>query len=362
MDFSLSEEQAMIRGTLSRFIAKRYGANEHRAYRAEPLGYDARNFATLAELGLFALPFSEASGGMGASLADIAVLIESLGHGLVVEPVLSRVLLAGCLLDRVGSDAARAAWMEDIVLGHRSLALAHGESSGGEPLIVRAGRLTGAASYVLDALGADGLAVICRNEAGQLKLAVVEVGAPGVVMKPFRLADGSWAAEVVFDEAVIDELQLSDCPPHQLSRLIAEASVAASAEMVGIMQRLLDDTVAYVQTRRQFGQPIGKFQAVQHRAARMFIAVEQSRSLLLKAVLTSPEDAAWPLAVASCRAFIADAALDVAHDAVQLHGGIGITDEVAVSFGHRRLMVLRKLFGAASPLLVGTVTPALEAA
>lgn len=352
MDFTLSEDQTMIRDMLSRFIARRYGAGEQRACRAEPLGYSVDNLASLAELGLFSLPFPEKAGGLGGSLADLAMLMEGLGHGLVVEPVLSRVVIAARLLALAGSDEVCAAWHERAITGAASLALAHHERSGAGATVLDGGRLSGTKSFVLDAVGVDAWIVTCRDASRHFSplMAVVAAGTPGVTVQPYRIADGSLAADVTFDGVEVTPANVCPYLTEAFDFAMAEAAVAAAAEMLGVMQRLLDDTVAFVQTREQFGQPIGKFQSVQHRAARMFIAVEQARSLVLKAALVGRDEAGWLPAVRSCCAFIAEAALDLAHDAVQLHGGIGITDELAVSFGHRRILVLRKLFAPGGPL------------
>jgi alkylation response protein AidB-like acyl-CoA dehydrogenase len=346
MDFTPTEEQIMLRDMLQRFVQERYCANEHRAYRAQPGGFSADNYTMLADLGVLGLPLSTEVGGFGGGLSDTCVMMEALGHGLVVEPVLSRIVVAARILDSSGFTASKSSWLGDIVAGRRAVAFAHRDQDTRMPATIDpAGRLIAAKSFALDAVNADALLITCRDETGATKLALVSARGEGVRVNAFRLVDGSMAADVVIDHVVIDQENIADCSHVQLKQLFTFAAVAACAETLGIMQRLLDDTVTYAKDRRQFGKPIGTFQAVQHRAARMFIAVEQSRSLVLKASLMAQDDiAAWQKAAKSCVRFVNDAALDIAHDAVQLHGGIGITDELAVSFGHRRLLVLRTLF------------------
>jgi alkylation response protein AidB-like acyl-CoA dehydrogenase len=209
-------------------------------------------------------------------------MMEALGYGLVVEPVLSRIGLAARILDGCAPAMDNATLLGDIISGRRAVALAHRDHDRQSPAIVdAAGRLTGKKSFVLDAGGIDVLLVTCRTGDGALKLALVSPDDDGVCMETFRLTDGSLAADIGFDHVAIDEKNIAACAQAHLDHAFAFAAVAACAEMLGIMQRLLDDTVAYVQDRQQFGKAIGKFQAVQHRAARMFIAVEQSRSLVL---------------------------------------------------------------------------------
>jgi alkylation response protein AidB-like acyl-CoA dehydrogenase len=347
MNFELSEEQAMLRDMLQRFAADRHGAEQRRAWRALPHGFSPGNRATLAELGILALPIPADRGGLGGTLVDIIVVMEALGHGLVADPVLIPDMLASPILAELFGPGSPC----DLV------ALAHSYTR--DPAHIDAkGRLSGSKNFVPYADAANTLLVTCMRASDPV-ICLVPNDAPGVVREDRRLVDGSHASTIRFEGVEVPADRCLPCSPELLADAIRKASVAASAEMLGIMQRLFDTTRDYVRTRHQFGAPIGSFQAVRHRMARLFILVEQARSLVLKAALTPTEDAAWPRAVESCRMYLEDASIDLAHGCVQLHGGMGITDEIDITEGHKRLLVLRRLFSADGPYPLPAVATSL---
>ena len=321
MNLALSDEQAMVRDMVRRFLADRYDATTMAKGPMSPVDWRA-----LCELGLFALLMPEQGGGLGGGPAEVMIVSEEMGRALAITPLAEAVLLCGRAI--IGSPAAER-WSERLMQGDALLAFA----PGGELID---GRLFGPAAIVRDGMDAD--AFVVETEAGELLL--LDAQGDGVRRTPVRLVDGSMAANVHFDAAEAAPL----APPPGLwkeARTLADLSIVA--ELVGAMAILLDLTVDYVRQRRQFGKPIGSFQVVQHRCARLYILLEQSRSLLLKAAMVETE--ARVRAVTAAKAYIGNAALKLAEEAVQLHGGMGVTDELAVGRGLRRVLLLSRVHG-----------------
>lgn len=321
MDLAPSGEQAMVRDTVRRFLADRYDATN---MAKAPMSRE--DWRALGELGLFAFLLPESAGGMGGGAAEIMIVAEELGRALAITPLAESVVLCGRL---VATGAADRRWSEALSQGEAVLAFARaGEVSGDT--------LTGGVGIVRDGMAAS--AFVVTSGAG--RLALIEAAAAGVDRRPVRLVDGSIAADVRFDGAAMTPLEGGSL---DIDTAVALAELAIVAEMVGAMGTLLDLTVEYVQQRKQFGKSIGSFQAVQHRCARLYAMLEQSRSMLLKAALVG--EGARRSAVTAAKAYICDAALKLAEDAVQLHGGMGVTDELAVGRGLRRVLLLSRLFG-----------------
>lgn len=320
MNLTPGDEQAMVRETVRRFLADRHDTSS-----MGKAAMSSDDWLALGELGLFAFLLPDRLGGMGGSAADIMVVAEELGRSLAIAPLAEGVLLAGELIARGGTEAQVERWSTPLAQGEAILGFARGGT-------VMAGRVSGHVGLIRDGMAAA--AFIVALDAGGAVL--VEAEAPGVHRRPVRLVDGSIAADVVLDDAVAEPLDVS---PGDIDTATALAELAIVAELVGAMTTLLDQTVDYVKQRKQFGKPIGSFQVIQHRCARLYIALEQSRSILLKAALGGRG------AVTAAKAYIDEAALRLAEDAVQLHGGMGVTDELAVGRGLRRVLLLSRLFG-----------------
>jgi alkylation response protein AidB-like acyl-CoA dehydrogenase len=354
VDFSLTEEQMLLRDLIERFASDRYELADRARCRAEPAGYAADNWAALAELGLLGLPFSAADGGLDGGAVEIITLMEGIGRGLVVEPVLEEVILAAGLLAEAGDERQRAAWMEPVIAGEKHLGLAHFEPAARFDLASvatvarRAGdswRLDGEKHLVLAAGNADAFIVTAREsgDAGDFGLYLVDRDAPGVGKREFRLADGSMAAALKFDGAPAGERLAGG--GDAFARVVDRTRIAACAEMLGIMSRLFDATLEYVRNRKQFGAPLGSFQVIQHRLADLYVGVEQSRSQLLRAALAAEASPDFARAVAGMKSYIASAAVQVGEECIHLHGAMGTTDELAIGHGHKRILVLATLFG-----------------
>ncbi|WP_375194469.1 acyl-CoA dehydrogenase family protein [Sphingobium sp.] len=321
MNVALSDEQLMVRDMVRRFLADRYDA----ATMAKgPMSPD--DWRALGELGLFALLTPEQAGGLGGGAVEVMIVSEEMGRALAITPLAEAILLCGRAL---AADPAAGSWSDRLMQGDALLTFVQGGK-------VVDGRLSGLVDIVRDGMEADGFVV--ETEAGRLLL--VDGQESGVRREPVRLVDGSMAAKVRFDAAQAQPLTVS---ANMWAEAQALTGLSIVAELVGAMATLLDLTVDYVRQRHQFGKPIASFQIVQHRCARMYTWLEQSRSLLLKAAMV--EEEARVRAVMAARAYIGDAALKLAEEAVQLHGGMGVTDELAVGRGLRRVLLLSRLHG-----------------
>ena len=357
MDFSLSEEQLLLRESVEKYVADHGGVERHRQLSQSVLGFSAEAWQSFAELGWLALPFAEDDGGLGGSVTDLMVLSESLGKALVREPYLHCAVTCGGLLSIAGSAEQKARWIPDLIEGQSQWAFAFAEAGSGFDIsavdtraaVVDGGyQLTGDKVTVLNGHAADFLIVTAQLE-GELALFVVPGEQPGIQRKPFTAVDGSRGAALSFDGARVDGEAMLGQPGQSLGYIdhaLHRAIVALGAESLGAMQVLLETTVAYTKTREQFGQAIGRFQALQHRMADMYLKLEETRSLLYNAAILLEEgDADAPAACAALKVKLAEAGRFISHESVQLHGGIGMTDELIVGHLFKRLLLLAKLYG-----------------
>lgn len=330
MNFDLSENQELFRATVERFCGGGDVATRH-ARRRHPGGIDRDAWSELAGLGLVALAATEADGGLGGSLADCAVVARALGQGLAVEPWLECAFLPARLL-------AGDTLLESVLSGDRLATLAWAEPGrrfGLEAVatVAGAGRLSGEKTFVSCGAAADLFLVTARHQGGTAVFAVPR-DAAGVTVTPYAAADGSEAALLSLENVVVNAPLGTS-----LAAVIDDARILAAAEIAGLAQRLFDDTLAYVKTREQFGQPIGRFQVIQHRLVDAYARVEAMQSAVLRALL-KPDTP--PAAV---KAFVAEEAQWVGQQAVQLYGGMGMTDELPVGHALKRIITLSKLFG-----------------
>lgn len=341
MEFELGESRILYQSTVERFVGS-FDSVERNAQRGEPAGFSRARWTEMAELGLFALPVAEGQGGIGGDAGDCAVVAQAIGHGVAVDPWVECGFWPAFLLQGRAFD-------EGVATGNRLCAVAFSEPhldgrwTPETTVANRLGdryRLSGEKRLVLGGAGAD-LFLVTADFHGETLCFLVSSAGAGVDVRPYRLVDGSNAAVLTLDNVLLtaDDLVASS---DRLRRSVVAAMLMASAEMVGLSQRLFDETLAYVKTREQFGQPIGRFQVIQHRMVDHYVALEKMRSTLLWAI-----DEGWDGRadrIAGAKAFIARLARDVAHDAIQLHGGMGITDELLVSHATKRIILLSRLF------------------
>lgn len=329
MNLQPSEEQQLLRDMIGRFLGDRCAAQD---LGRGPMPRD--EWSSLAELGLFAFLLPGSGGGMDARAQDAVIVAEELGRALAITPLAESILIAADLIARHGTSEQVARWVRPVLEGEALVVPAFGDG-----VALHDGRLVGHCPFVRWGADADALAVMTGDD-----LYVVARDADNLAITPVRLADGSMAAMI---ELAGCEGEVIGLPPGELARSVAVGQLAYVAEMVGAMDMLLGHTTGYVQQRVQFGAPIASFQAVQHRIARMFVVLEQARSLLIKAAVADRDDPGFERGVLAAKAYVADAAQRLAEDAVQLHGGIGVTEELPVGRGLRRVIVLARLFGGA---------------
>ena len=362
MDLSLNEEQELLKKSVARFAQENYSVEKRRALRDTEEGFVPDFWQRFADLGWLALPFKEEDGGIGGSAIDVMVLMEELGRGLVVEPYLVNIVICGAFLSR-GDTEQRARWLPPLIAGQSQWAFACAEFSSGynfADVAVTAVvdgdgfRLGGEKISVLNGHLAENCVVTARTSGAQrdsqgVGLFVVNLNAEGVSRKTYPLVDGSRGADLSFDNVHVDASQVIGPPGSALpviEDVVAEASVAMGAEALGAMDALLEQTVEYCKTREQFGQPIGKFQALQHRMVDMYLHCQAMRSLLYYAAIARNENRADAIkAAAGLKVKLGEASRFVSQQAVQLHGGIGTTDELGVSHYFKRLLLLNTLFG-----------------
>jgi alkylation response protein AidB-like acyl-CoA dehydrogenase len=360
MNFNYTEEQLALQDTLRRFIAKDYSFEHRRALAKSADGFDREAWKTFADFGILALPFHEDFGGLNGSAIDTMLVMEMLGRGLALEPYVSTVVLCGGLIRDAGSAAQQEALLPAIAGGELMLALAHHEPGGRYELdrvattAIPAGsgwQLNGAKAVVLGAPSADKL-LVSANDGTGISLFVVDAKAAGVALRAYPTQDGARAADIRLTDVAVGTDALIGTAGNALpviERALDYANAALCAEAVGIMSALNEITLEYLKTRKQFGVPIGNFQALQHRMADMVIATEQARSMAtLAAVRVDSADAAErSRSVAAAKAYVSQSARLVGQQAVQLHGGMGVVDELNVSHYFKRMTMIGMTFGDA---------------
>ena len=366
MNFDLSEEQQLLGDSLKRYLTNEYSIDARAKIVASPTGWSETVWAAFAEMGLLGVPFAEEYGGFGGTAVDVMLVMEALGEGLVVEPYWVNVALAGRLIARASSEEQRKQILPALIQGKRRLAFAHGERSARYDLChvgARAKRsgsgytIEGEKRAVLHGAAADSLIVSARTSGGDtdpagISLFLVDRAAAGLTLKDYRTIDELRAADVWLSEVTVPAEALLGAEGQALP-LIEEAADYATAllcaEAVGAIRFANETTLEYLKTRRQFGVPIGSFQALQHRMVDMVISYEQARSMsCLACVKVDTAGAAERRrAVSAAKIKVADACRHVSQEAVQLHGGMGMTEELKVSHTFRRLTMISQTFGDA---------------
>jgi alkylation response protein AidB-like acyl-CoA dehydrogenase len=355
VNFDLTEDEEMLKALAERFVGNQYDMERRRTYQSGSAGFSATNWALLGELGLIAAPFAEDDGGLGLDATGIATVFEALGRGLVVEPLIENVVLAARLFAATAGEPLRSAWLPRLLSGEARIALAHAEMAGrpGRLWIETQARtngagvrLSGAKAYVPAGGGVDGYLVSARQsgapgEAGGVALYLVAADAPGLSSQTWRLADGSVAVSLALDNVAAQPGFTGEDGAARIEAAETLASLARSAEALGVMQRMFGETQDYLRTREQFGAKLASFQAIQHRMVAQYAAIEQCRALLNLALVSSRSDD-FAEAVHGLRAFIAPASVALGHEMIQFHGGMGITDELAIGYAHKRLLVLSR--------------------
>ncbi len=359
MDFNYSNEQLALQETLQRFIGRDYGFERRRELARSPLGFSAEAWAQYADLGLLSLPFPEEFGGLGGNAVDIMLVMELVGRGLLLEPFSSTVVMCGGLIRDAASESLKRSMLPRIGAGELKLALACYEAAGRYELSrvectavrgTEGWRISGRKTVVLDASSADYFLVSARTGGDSaddhgISLFLVGREAAGVTTFAYPTQSGGRAADLHLVDVAVDASALIGAPGEGLAvveHAVDRGIAALCAEAVGIIVALNEATLNYLKTRKQFGVPIGKFQALQHRMADMFIAAEQARSMaVIAAVYADSDDAAERRrAVSGAKAYIGQAARFVGQQAVQMHGAMGVVDDLIVSHYFKRLTMI----------------------
>src|SRR5258708_17014224 len=369
MDFSYTEEQTLLRNSVSKYLADNYKYESWRKFTRGEIGGDLKHWKQFAELGLLAAPLPEAHGGLGGGAVETLIVMEEFGKSLVVEPYIPTVVVGGGLLARAGSDSLKSEWIGKIAEGQTIIAFAFAESQGRYNLadLKTVANKQGAA-FVLNghkavvAAGpwADQLVVTARTggsqrEARGVTVFLVDKKSKGVSSRDYPTVDGHRASEITFENVEVSAsrvIGIVDDGLPVVEQVVDEAIAATCAEACGAMKILVDSTVEYSKQRKQFGVPIGKFQVLQHRMVDMFMNCEQAVSITLMITLKLDEsDADRAKAASAAKAHIGKTSRFVGQQAIQIHGGMGMTDELNIGHYFKRLTVIHNLYGSAAPPL-----------
>ena len=366
MDLTLSDEQRLLRESADRFVSETYDADHRRRQASDPLGFSAAIWKQFADLGWLALPISENYGGLGGGAIETGILMEAFGRGLVSEPYLSTVVLGAALISECGSEAQKQALLPKIADGSLYLAFAHSERAARFDLAKVATtasktsdgwRLDGQKTAVLDGNAAGQIIVSARvagdnGTPGKLCLFLMPAGMPGLASHDFPRLGGGRACNLDLRDVRLPADAFlgdgSDALP-AIEAVVDRAMAALGAEAVGIMQTLLDTTLEYTKMRKQFGRPLSANQVIRHRLADMAMQCDEARSMALRAALmVDAEPTPRSRAASGAKAKIGKCARFVAEQSVQLHGAMGVTEELDIGSYFKRLLAFDTLFGGSA--------------
>lgn len=364
MDFDLTEEQRLLKESVDGLLTDSYDFDARKKYQKEKGGWSKTVWSKLAEQGLLGLPFAEDDGGIGAGAVETMIVMEALGKALVLEPYLATVVIGGGFLRHGGSAEQKAAHIPGIIDGSKTFAFAQLEKNSRYDVadVSTTAKKKGAGwvidgekFVVLNGENADTLIVTARTAGNRtdksgIGVFIVPADARGVTRKGYPTQDGLHAADITFTGVEVDGSAVIGEAGNGLpliERVVDEARTAMCAEAVGAMDESLKTTVEYLKTRKQFGVAIGTFQTLQHRAADMFVALEQARSMSMFATMAADFDNAKERAraVAAAKVQIGKSGKFIGQQSIQLHGGIGMTQEAKIGHYFKRLTMIENTFG-----------------
>ncbi|WP_028222465.1 acyl-CoA dehydrogenase family protein [Paraburkholderia oxyphila] len=361
MDFNFSEEQLMLKDGAERYVQQEYGFDARARIAAGQEGFSREHWSAYAELGWLGLTMPEDVGGLGCSFVETAIVMEALGHGLALEPVVQTALLCATIIERGDAQHLRGTLLPSVIEGKLLLSLADSEAGSRYKVGCTAKTfarktasgylISGAKTLVIAGASADALLVTARvdDESQGTGVFLVDRRTPGVTWRPYQLLDGSRAADFDLHDVEVGEDALI-VGPQRAEAVLTEATelaiLASVAESLGVMEAVMTMTAEYIKGRSQFGQPIGKFQALQHRMAEMFVATQGARSMLYCGIAHLKRPAAERSRVISAAKAVAGRANRfVCAQGIQLHGGMGLTDEYPVGHYFRKMSMMEKMFG-----------------
>jgi hypothetical protein len=345
MNFDFNEDQRALTDTVQRFVARDYTFEKRRAIRDADPGWSREVWQALADLGVLALNIDEDYGGLGYGPQETGLVMGAFGAGLLLEPYLAGAVIAPALIRRAASADFQEQWLPAIATGTTIVVLAHADARS-EPVTEINGNLSGRKAVVAHGSCADLLLVSARTADGGTGLFAVTPNAEGVSLRDYPTLDGQRAADIILNNAPAARIDAGGA----LDAIDAALDIglaALCAEAVGIMDATIAATTDYLKTRQQFGQPIGRFQALQHRMADMLLHLEQARSMSYLAAMhcTDENTAARQRTLSAAKVTLGQACRFVAQNAVQLHGGMGMTDELILSHWFKRLTAIEMSFG-----------------
>lgn len=364
MDFSYSEEQQMLRDSVSKFVTQDYDWDTRVAIVDSELGYSKDNWKLFAELGWLMVPFKEEDGGLGGTNVDIVGLMEELGKGIVVEPIVPTVILGGGLIAEAGSAAQKEELLGQLMAGELQLSFAYNEPQSRYNLADVATKaeksgdnyvINGHKAVALNAQNADKIIVAVRTSGDQrdengISLLMVDKDTAGLRLNGYATVDGQRGAEVFFDNCTVPASNLLGEEGNALpviEKVIDRATLAVCAEAMGAMEVSYKKTVEYTKTRKQFGVTISVFQALQHRMTEMFIEHEQAKSIVLMAAMQSDNAGGIDQkSISAAKSRVGRAARLVGQESIQIHGGIGVTEELDVGHFFKRLTTIQFSYGS----------------
>ena len=365
MDFSYTQEQKMLQESVQKFVQKSYDFETRNKIMASEHGYSDENWQLFAELGWLTVAFSEADGGFGASMVDLMLMMDEFGKAMLVEPFVPTTILGGGLISALGSAEQRAEFIPQIMEGGLQLACAYGEASSRYNLAsvattakVKGDSVTidGLKVAVLNGSNANKLLVVARESGARddregISVFMVDAEAPGVSIQAYKNIDGKMSAQVNFEAvkvSVTARLGAAGGAIGALETVIDRATVAVSAEATGALEAMLQKTVEYSKVRKQFGTAIGTFQALQHRMVDMVIECQLARSIVIRAAMkldSGDAEVEKARAVSAAKSRVGKAIRKVSQEAIQIHGGIGMTDELDVAHLFKCVTAQAMMFG-----------------
>ncbi len=365
MNFELSEEQKMIQQSVERFVQENYDLPKRVEISSKDPGYSKDYWGSMAELGWLGLPFNEEDGGFGGNQIDTLVIMEQFGKGLVLEPFLANVVLGGGAIQMGGSEELKKEILPSLIEGTKQVTLAYAEQQSRFDLedVATSARLdgdkyiiNGQKSMVLNAESADHLVIVTRTSGGQvdeegITLFLVDSDTKGLEKQNFPTVDGLRASEITLENVEVGiERIIGDIDKgFEILKAVSNNGILAlCAEAVGAMEILYKDTVEYTQQREQFDHPLSDFQVLQHRMVDMFMEYEQCKSLLFRATMETIQDPEMAQkTIHALKHLIGKSGIFVGENAVQLHGGMGVTEELRIGHFFKRLLVIDSQFGNA---------------
>ena len=365
MNFELSEEQKMIQQSVERFVQENYDLPKRVEISSKDPGYSKDYWGSMAELGWLGLPFNEEDGGFGGNQIDTLVIMEQFGKGLVLEPFLANVVLGGGAIQMGGSEELKKEILPSLIEGTKQITLAYAEQQSRFDLedVATSARLdgdkyiiNGQKSMVLNAESADHLVIVTRTSGGQvdeegITLFLVDSDTKGLEKQNFPTVDGLRASEITLENVEVGtERIIGDIDKgFEILKAVSNNGILAlCAEAVGAMEILYKDTVEYTQQREQFDHPLSDFQVLQHRMVDMFMEYEQCKSLLFRATMETIQDPEMAQkTIHALKHLIGKSGIFVGENAVQLHGGMGVTEELRIGHFFKRLLVIDSQFGNA---------------